>query len=232
MVRDSWGFDPRTQFLASRGYVVLKVNYRGSSGYGAAFQKAGLHARLDTVLLDDIADGVRFLIARGEVDPSRVAIMGASFGGWATYLSLIKYPDLYRAGVAIAAVSNWRQSLRDERWKFSNKGGYSFWKALLSRDGFAEQEKFIDPYLRAAELKQPIYIMHGSRDRVVSAVGADMMITALRKTNPNVCGRVFPFAGPGGWSYDDRVVELNEIGAFLERHLGPPTPDAVAPAQP
>jgi len=227
MARDSWRFDPLNQFLALRGYIVLQVNYRGSSGYGAAFQKAGLHARLDTVVLDDIADGVKHLIEKGEVDASRVAIMGASFGGWATYMSLIKYPDLYRAGVAIAAVSNWRRALRDDRWRFDNKLGYTFWKSLLSRESFAADEKFIDPYLRAAELKQPVYIMHGVQDFIVSPAEAQLMLDALRKTNPHVHTRSFPRAGHSQWSFDDRVVMFNEIATFLDRYL-PPAPASVA----
>lgn len=230
-MRDSWGFDPDAQFLASRGYIVLRVNYRGSSGYGAAFQKAGLQARLDTVVIDDIADGVRHLIKAGEVDPSRVGIMGASFGGWATYLSLIKYPELYRAGVAIKAIASWRKTMSDERWWFSNKVAYNFLKSLLERESFAADEKFIDPYLRAAELKQPIYIMHGSRDGVVNSAQADLMLNALRKTNPQVHTRVFPRAGHGNWSYDDRVVQLNEVAAFFERYLRSDVPPIVVDAR-
>ena len=81
MSRDVWRFNAENQFLATRGYVVLQVNYRGSSGYGATYQKAGLRARLDTVVIDDIADGVRHLIKEGKVDPSRIGVIGASFGG-------------------------------------------------------------------------------------------------------------------------------------------------------
>ena len=79
-------------------------------------------------------------------------------------MSLIKYPELYRAGIAIAAVSNWRQFVRDDRWQFNNKFAFTFWKSLLNRESFASDEKFIDPYLRAGEIKQPLYIIHGERD--------------------------------------------------------------------
>jgi dipeptidyl aminopeptidase/acylaminoacyl peptidase len=220
MARDSWGYNPENQFFASRGYMVLQVNYRGSSGYGAAFQNAGLRARLDTVIIDDIADGVRYLIDRKEVDPSRVAAMGASFGGWATYMSLIKYPAIYRAGIAISAVSNWRKAMNDDRWSFDNKLAYTFWKSLLGRDNFKEDEKFIDPVLRAGEIKQPVFIIHGERDTTVSSNEAKLMVDALKKQNPNVQARSFPEATHTEWSFDDRVARLNEIALFLNRYLG------------
>ena len=220
MVRDNWRFDASNQFFASRGYIVLQVNYRGSSGYGAAFQSAGLKVRLDTVVLDDLADGVQYLIDQKEVDPTRIAVMGGSFGGWATYMSLIKYPKLYRAGIAIAAVSNWRKFIRDDHWQFDNRIAFTFWKSLLGRENFAADEKHIDPFLRAAEIKQPVFIVHGEQDTVVSPQEAKMMLDALKKDNPNIQSRSFPRSSHTYWPYEDRVVMLNESARFLETYLG------------
>ena len=219
MARDSWGFDPDNQFFASRGYRVLQVNYRGSSGYGAAFQSAGLRARLDTVVIDDIADGVRYLIGQGEVDPERIAVTGASFGGWATYLSLIRYPELYRCGIATAAVSNWRADMK--QYRQHHVGGYEFWKTLLNRRDFKAEEKFIEPTLRAEELKQPIMIMQGRKDTIVSPKQAEAMYDALKKTNAHVEIRWFDFSGHGDWPVSDHVALLNDSAAFLEQWLAP-----------
>lgn len=231
MARDSWRFDAENQFFASRGYAVLQVNYRGSSGYGAAYQAAGLRQRLDTVVIDDIADGVRHLIGQGTVDPHRVVAMGASFGGWATYISLAKYPELYRAGIAIAAVASWRKSLRDARWILDNRSAYTFWKALLERESFKDDEKFIDPILRATEIKQPVFIIHGEQDNVVHATEAKLMLETLRKTNSQVRAKSFPHATHTYWPFADRVIRLNEIASFLTEHLGPvdATPPVTAP---
>ncbi|MGH7996642.1 MAG: alpha/beta hydrolase family protein, partial [Opitutaceae bacterium] len=219
MARDTWGFSAWNQFLASRGYAVLQVNYRGSSGYGAAYQKAGLEARLDTVVLDDIADGARYLIDRGVADPKRVVAMGASFGGWATYMSLIKYPDLYRAGIALAAVSDWRKAISDDRWWFNNPGSANFWKALLRNYDGGPADRFIEPVLRAAELRQPILIAQGGQDHVVSSEEAQRMLDALRKTNSNVVPVDLPNSSHSYMPFDDQVIFLDAVAAFLDTYV-------------
>lgn len=219
--RVHWGFDPVNQFLASRGYAVLQVNYRGSSGYGAAFQKAGLNARLDQVVIDDIADCVRHLIATGDIDPQRIAVMGASFGGWATYISLARYPDLYRCGIAISAVSDLRQAIKDDRWRFDNKMGATFWKTLIYRADNAANEHAIEPYLRVAEIRQPVFIIHGEQDRIVDAMQARTMLNELKKSNAHVQARSFANASHTYWSFSDEVDQLNDVAMFLSRWLAP-----------
>lgn len=220
MARDSWSFNATNQFFATRGYAVLQVNFRGSSGYGAAYQAAGLRARLDTVVLDDIADGVHAALATGNIDPRRIAITGASFGGWATYMSLIKYPEIFRAGIAVSAVSHLRDMQKDWR-RADNRYGFACWQDILGRKDFEANERFIDPLLRAGELHQPIYIMHGEYDWVVQASQAGEMLKALQKHNPNVRSKSFPFATHSDWSELDRVTQLNEIEGFLRTHLAP-----------
>jgi pimeloyl-ACP methyl ester carboxylesterase len=221
MARDGWRFDPMNQFFATRGYVVLQVNYRGSSGYGAAFQAAGLRARLDTVVLDDIADGVHELIKKHQVDPNKIAVAGASFGGWATYMCLAKYPELFRTGVAISAVTSWQKTLKDRKWSFNDKYAYAFWYSLLERQDYSANAKYIDPLLRVAEIKQPVFIIHGARDDVVSTAEADLMLAALKKQGTPVEVKSFPEATHSYWPFADRVEMLNEIAAFLERNLPP-----------
>lgn len=204
--RAVWRFDPLNQFLASRGFAVLQVNYRGSSGYGARFQKAGLEARLDTVMIDDVADGVRHLIRAGKVDGHRITVYGnGGFAGWAAYISLARYPELYGAGIAIRGTTDWRRRLRDPEWRKD-----TFWRALLERPDNADHQEAIEPILRAAAIKQPVLII----DRQDST-DAREMVTALQKAGGNV----------QAWSYrqlsfSTEVELMNQIAGFLEQDRG------------
>ena len=99
------GWDPEVQLLASRGFAVLQVNYRGSTGFGKAFREAG-YREWGQKMQDDITDGVQWLIDEGIADADRIGIMGASYGGYAALVGLVKTPKLYRAGVAYAAVTD------------------------------------------------------------------------------------------------------------------------------
>ncbi len=209
------------QFLATRGYFVLKVNYRGSSGYGAKYRMAGLRERWDTVIIDDIAAGVEFVQEQHSIDSNRVGIMGSSFGGWATYISLAKYPDLYQAGVATAAVAHWRSVQHDTRTHFATNWSARYWRDLLDQQGFDDVESFIDPLLRAAEIKQPVFIIHGERDRIVQSTEAGRMLETLQKTNPHMRSLSFPQASHFYWPEKNRVTRMNEIGRFFAETLAP-----------
>ncbi|HEY3755095.1 MAG TPA: prolyl oligopeptidase family serine peptidase [Opitutaceae bacterium] len=228
MARDLGILDPWAQFLASRGYIVLQVNFRGSSGFGAAFQKAGLESRLDGVTLDDVADGAKFMIRTGEADPKRVAVMGASFGGWATYMSLIKYPSIFCAGVAIEAVSDWRQTEHDDSLSFNNPIGTAYFRTMLQRQVELGGEHAIEPIDRASELHQPILIMHGALDRTVDAHQSERMTQALKVSNSHVFSKEFLHASHQNWPFADEVEMLNSAGAFLEKYV--PTATAAGDA--
>ncbi len=105
VLRDTWRFDPEVQFLANRGYAVLRMNFRGSAGYGKDFVKAG-YKQWGLKQQDDITDGVRWAIAQGIADPKRICIYGASYGGYAALMGLIRTPELYRCAICYAGVTD------------------------------------------------------------------------------------------------------------------------------
>ena len=110
LMRDTWDFDPAVQFLANRGYAVLQMNFRGSTGYGKKFREAGYH-EWGLKQQDDITDGVRWAIERGTADPKRIAVCGGSYGGFAALTGLEKTPELYRCGIVIAPVTDILQTM-------------------------------------------------------------------------------------------------------------------------
>ena len=103
--RDSWGFNPEVQFLANRGYAVLQMNFRGSTGFGRKFTEIA-YGKWGQTMQDDITDGVNWLIEKGIADPAKIAIYGGSYGGYATLQGIVKDPDLYACAVDYVGVSN------------------------------------------------------------------------------------------------------------------------------
>ena len=104
-IRDSWGFNPEAQLFASRGYATLQVNFRISGGYGKEFFKSGFK-QIGRKAMDDVEDGLQYVIDEGFVDPEKVAIYGGSHGGYAVLRGLTKTPDLYTCGIDYVGVSN------------------------------------------------------------------------------------------------------------------------------
>lgn len=180
-VRDVWGFDPLVQFLANRNYAVLQINYRGSTGYGLDFSTKG-NGQIGGVIQDDITDAVRWAIRLGIADATRVAIMGASYGGYSTLFALAKTPELYRCGIDIAGVTDWPE-LRKNRDKDEYKVSYAYWE---KRVGNMQDEKVIrqlteaSPVNFAGQIKAPLFIVHGAEDNVVPIAQAKKLVALLK----------------------------------------------------
>ncbi|MDX2109441.1 MAG: alpha/beta fold hydrolase [Verrucomicrobiota bacterium] len=181
--RDEWGFDSWVQFLANRGYAVLQVNYRGSTGYGKDYELekvADIHEKLPL----DIAGGVDWAVANGYADPKRVAVVGGSFGGYAVMHLLTSQPDKYRCGIAFAGVFDWLKMVRDEE-----KGtiGGEYWRA------FAHNPKKDRDVLKkisvidlADKVQVPVYLIHGVDDFTVAVKQSKMMASALKDAGKSV----------------------------------------------
>jgi dipeptidyl aminopeptidase/acylaminoacyl peptidase len=214
--RDSWRLDFPVQCLANRGYAVLQVNFRGSTGYGKAFQNRG-DLEWGGKVIQDLVDGKDWLIARGIADPKRVAIMGGSFGGYAALAALAFRPQEFTCGIAINAISdaNLFMASMPPYWTT----GKARFETRMGKD--PEFLKTISPLLKASQVIHPLLIIHNANDVRVKLEHAERMVAALRGSGKDVTYLVFPDAGHvGGGSSANLLKRWAAIEAFLGRHLG------------
>jgi dipeptidyl aminopeptidase/acylaminoacyl peptidase len=172
-VRDRWGFDEMVQFFASRGYAVLQVNYRGSTGYGFEWYEAGLQG-WGTVMVDDITAATRWAIAEGIADPAHVSIVGWSYGGYAALMSAVREPDLYRCSVSIAGVADLKALAREDSRFY---GGRKAVARILGTD--ADELKAGSPLRSPEKIKIPVLLVHGDDDIQVLVDHSKRMARAL-----------------------------------------------------
>lgn len=178
--RDYYKFDKYSQYFASRGYATLRVNFRGSTGFGKTHVLAGVNS-IDGIMINDIADAVKYVSDKYQVDKRKVFIFGHSYGGYATYMSLIKYPNLYASGVALSAptdLKKWMKTQKKEKDYFT----YEFWKKVLG----SKNSKYlseISPITYADQFEKPLLMFHGKKDAIIPIEQAEEMIAKLRKNN-------------------------------------------------
>jgi TonB family protein len=232
--RDSYGFHPWVQLLASRGYAVLQPNFRGSTGYGRAFVERG-YGQWGTKMQDDLDDGVAWLAGQGIIDPRRVCLMGASYGGYAALWGAIRNPELYRCAISLAGVTDVRSMLKYDT-KFLVASRYSKqWRQRIrgeeSRDLAA-----ISPLQQAARLKVPVLVAHGEQDVNVPVEHSRKLIAALSRRGAPVQAAFYPESGHEFGRTEDSLDFMRRVEAFLEVHnpasmerpAGPREPQLVA----
>lgn len=219
---DDLSFDWWSQALAARGYAVLQPNFRGSTGYGLAFTEAG-HGEWGRKMQSDVSDGVRKLIADGVVDPKRVCIVGASYGGYAALAGVTLEQGLYRCAVSVSGVSDLRRMLV---WLRSRGGGeYSslrYWRKFMGveRTGEEALDQY-SPVKLATVADAPILLIHGKDDTVVAYEQSRVMAEALQQAGKPV--EFVTLAGEDHWlsSSDTRLQMLQTTVKFLEAHNPP-----------
>ncbi len=215
-VRDSWDYNAESQFFASRGYVVFRPNYRGSTGYNADISlkpQVDFHA-----MHEDVTDGVRALIKSGIADPKHVAIVGGSFGGYLAVCGAAYEPDLYKCAVTIAGVFDWSRIIQDGRR--SNPLAYERLIRQLG-DPKLQKEKFdaLSPILSAAKIKIPVFIAHGEDDHVVAASQSHRLAAILRKAGVPYETMFETWEGHGFSTLKNRAELYERIDAFLKKNL-------------
>ena len=215
--RDAWGYNPEVQFLANRGYAVLEVNFRGSTGYGRKFWEASFK-EWGRTMQDDVTDGVKYAIAQGIADPKRVAIYGGSYGGYCTLAGLAFTPELYACGVDYVGVSNLFTFLKTIP---------PYWKPLLDMFyemvGNPETDKELlaatSPALHADNIRAPLLIAQGAQDPRVNIEESNQMVAALNKHGVEVEYIVKDNEGHGFHNEENRFEFYEAMERFLEKHL-------------
>jgi dipeptidyl aminopeptidase/acylaminoacyl peptidase len=219
-VRDVWGFDPLVQLLANRGYAVLQMNYRGSPGYGEELYRQAKR-QIGGKIQDDIEDGTRWAIAAGVADPKRIAIIGASYGGYSALFALGHNPDLYRCGISQAGVTDWTAFLGNSDVA-DYKEATRYWHEQL---GDPEKDKDLlraaSPVNFADKITAPVLIIQGKEDRRVPPDQARRMISALEKSGHKPESMFLSGVGHTFGREKDRIEIFKRIAAFLEKQLGP-----------
>ena len=221
-VRDVWGYDPEVQFLANRGYAVLQVNYRGSSGYGKEFLDQG-KKEIGQKIQDDIIDMTQWAVDQGVADPHRLAIMGGSYGGYSAFFALAKTPDYFRCGIAFAGVSDW-----SAYWKFHDideyKEAYRYWSSRLGDLTNEETRKHlaeVSPVNMAATMTAPLLIVQGEKDTNVPPNQARLMEEALKKAGHPPQTLSLPETGHWLPQREDGIKYYTQVEKFLAANLGP-----------
>jgi dienelactone hydrolase len=213
----SWEWDAEAQFLASRGYVVLQPQFRGSTGFGAKHFRAGWK-QWGRAMQDDLADTVAWAVGKGYADPKRVAIMGASYGGYATLMGLIRDPQLFKCGVEWAGVTDLAMMLNSVESDLSaDARRYDMRTLVGDPDKDAAQFAQFSPLQRAGELKQPLLMAHGGQDSRVPIAHAAKFKAAVN--NRNIEWVVYPEEGHGWRNESTRLDFWTRVEAFLGKNL-------------
>ncbi len=220
--RDFWGYEPYAQFLANRGYAVMQVNYRSSSGYGQKYLNAGNKEWGIGAMQHDVTDAVNWLIEQGIADPARVGIFGGSYGGYATLAGVTFTPDLYACGVPYVGPSNLITLIESfpEYWKPFLEG--SWYRRVGNPEVESEREDLIarSPLFHCDQIQAPLLVVHGANDPRVKQHESDQIVVALRQKDKPVEYIVAPDEGHGFRAPNNRKALAVAMEKFLAKHLG------------
>lgn len=217
--RDSWGYNPEVQFLTNRGYAVLQMNFRGSTGYGRNFWEASFK-QWGQDMQNDISDGVEWLVQEGIANPDKIAIYGASYGGYATLAGITNTPDLYACAIDYVGVSN--------LFTFMNTIP-PYWAMYLDMmhemvgDPSIEADSLMmrenSPVYHIDKIKTPLFVAQGANDPRVKKSESDQMVDALKAKGIEVQYMVKDNEGHGFRNEENKFEFYNAMEQFLEKHL-------------
>ncbi|MDQ7821222.1 MAG: S9 family peptidase [Candidatus Eremiobacteraeota bacterium] len=216
--RDRWCFNREVQWFANRGYAVLQINFRGSTGYGKAYLNAG-NREWAGKMHDDLLDGKKWALAQGFADPRRVAIYGGSYGGYATLVGLAFTPDEFACGVDMVGPSN-IITLMKTLPPYWEAGKAIFTRRVGSLEKDEEFLKSRSPLFKAGQIKAPLLIAQGANDPRVKQAESDQIVAAMRKNGKEVEYLLFPDEGHGFARPENNMIFYAAAEQFFAKHLG------------
>lgn len=222
--RDDWGFNPEVQLLANRGYAVLQINYRGSGGYGNTFEGLG-YRKWGTVMQDDLTDSVNWAISQGIADRNRVCIYGASYGGYAALMSVVREPDLYKCTVGYVGVYD-LDAQRDADF-MAHESGRNYLKDVYP---VSKSERMAQsPAYGVERIKVPILLVHGEKDIRVPIKNMNFLISQLEKVGKKPDDVIVEKKEAHGFRDLKNNVNLyTKMLAFFDKYIGPKPATAAA----
>lgn len=220
--RDMWGYSRDAQVLASRGYLVLQVDFRGSGGYGEAFMEAG-YREWGGQIQDDIIDATRWAIGQGYADADRVCTYGGSFGGYSAVMAPIREPGLFRCAIGVAGVYDLNLLFKDGDVQQRTAGNNYLDKVLGSDSTLLDAHS---PAMQVAGLKAPVLIVHGKLDVRAPISHADALRRALDAKEHPYEWLVEASEGHGFYAEDNLRDMYRQVFAFLDRYMAPRAPAA------
>lgn len=214
--RDLWTFDSEAQLLASRGYAVVQVNFRGSGGYGEVFEEMG-YQQWGGDMIRDINEAAKHIIAQGKVDGDRVCAYGGSYGGYAALMTVIREPEMYQCTIGYVGLYDLRYGF-DESDILTREWGRSYLNKVLGTD--MEVLTDFSPVEHADDIKAKVMLLHGEKDQRVPVENSIQMQEALTKAGNPAIYHNFSKAGHGVYDETERKALYSALLEFLDDNIG------------
>ena len=217
---DGWGYNHVKQFMANRGYAVLSVNYRGSTGFGKKFQSAGYH-QYGRAMQDDIIDATKWAVSEGIADPKKIAIYGASFGGYSAMMGVARDPDFFAAGISVVGATDieYQTVNAPHFWGLGTEYWTRYFGSAESAADLEEMRKY-SPVNLIENIKVPVFIAHGINDRVVDRAQSETFERNLKKLGKDFEAYYYEKEGHGFYRWQTKIMYYRKLENFLARQLG------------
>ncbi|MDT0595299.1 alpha/beta hydrolase family protein [Glaciecola petra] len=218
--RDTLNYSDFTQFIATRGYLVIKPNFRGSSGYGKAFQESG-YREWGAKMQEDLEDAVAFLVKEQLADPSKVCIVGASYGGYAALMGVVKTPELYKCAISVNGVTHLPEQVEYDLDKYDSEILQKFIKDSIGHPiNDANMLKARSPALHADKIKADVLLIHGNKDEIVPYEQFEFMVEAFEDINKKVESITLEDTGHNALYYEEDIRIIYEaVERVLAKNL-------------